>query len=454
MTNQGPFPPQPPAGGYGGYTPGPVPSEEPAAAPPYPAPGGGYPAPTNPYTAPNTWGATPDQQPAYGSQQYPDSAASSGPYYSAPQSPAPPAPAEWSAVAPPPGGQVPPGSVPLPPGFPTFGAPVGSPPAPPSNKSNNKPLIIGGVAVAVVAVLAIVGGVVLFSGGGGRDGGGGSAKAATTAYLKAISDGDAKTALKYVEPPASQLLLTDAVLKKQRQEAPISNATVLTSSEYGNTGTAKVSYRMGDRDVQGQLLLKKVDGTWQIDRGAIDIDLGRVDVPSLTAFGVDVSKQSTISVFPGPIDWGSGNPNYAVDTSTFEYPIKPGDFASAYSLDPKLSETGGAAVLGAVQAYLNNCATSKQTDAAKDKPGCGQQVFAYDAVDGTVAWTAPPVTLESLKPRFDVTEEGKIRIFTNVTWSATFRKRDNSTSTTQDPDLLVGNIDLSADPVVFTPDQP
>ena len=104
------------------------------------------------------------------------------------------------------------------------------------------PALIGGGAVLLVIVL-IAGIAIVKSVGGGGDTG--SPGATVKAYFAALQAGDAKKALSYgKEAPASTELLTDDVLRKQRELAPIKDLKIVSETD-GYMGSVHLTVTIG-----------------------------------------------------------------------------------------------------------------------------------------------------------------------------------------------------------------
>jgi hypothetical protein len=327
-----------------------------------------------------------------------------------------------------------------------FGQGPGGPP--PQKKRKALPWILAGVGVLVV--VAVIAGVAIFALGGSGGSAGTRADAVRT-YLTALSKSDSKGALAVMKTPTSTLLLTDEVLKKQRAEAPLTDIQI-TGDADNSYEPVKASYKIGNIDVQADFRVSGSNGDYKLDEGAADFDVSSIKgIPGLTAFGVDVSKQTKISVFPGPVDWGTSNSDLAVDTSQFEWPREPSSFNSAYTLKVALSDTGKKKIVDAVNGYVANCATSKQTIASTDKPGCQQSIFDFDAQPGTATWTVDPASVDDLEVRPKYDDPTNVDVSGTLRWTVAYRKKDNSPGTDSDTTPIYGSVDLSAATPVYTP---
>ncbi|GAA1459496.1 hypothetical protein GCM10009619_21100 [Williamsia maris] len=277
-----------------------------------------------------------------------------------------------------------------------------------------------------------------------------------TAYLQALSDGDAKKALSTIDEPGNTKLLTDDILKRQQAKAKIGDIKVVRSMTTSERAIVKATYNFGQRNADVDFRLTETDGDWKVEQGAIEIDLssGSIEKNKPTLFGVDVSGDSKAYVFPGPLEWGTSNKYIAAtDGKADDWPVGP--YSSYYpQLDFDISKDGNKAASIAVTAYLQYCAQSTQTDASVDKPGCEQEVFAFDALPGTVTWSDPrTMELSSLKLRYSgYTDSDAIAVSGSVPWQATYRSNRSPAPVTRSAtDYLSGDVDLSKDPPQFQP---
>ena len=276
------------------------------------------------------------------------------------------------------------------------------------------------------------------------------------AYLQALSDGNAKKALSEITAPGNTKLLTDDIVKRQQAKAKIGDIKVVDSTSAGGRATVKATYNFGQRNADVDFQLKKTDGDWKIDKGAIEIDLslGSIQKNKPTLFGVDVSSDSKAYAFPGPLEWGTANKYIAAkDEKADDWPVGP-SYGYFPQLDFDISEEGNKAASIAVASYPEYCSKSKQTDASVDKPGCDQRLFAFDAVPGTVTWSDPR-TMELSSIRFDYasySEDNEITVSGSVPWQATYRSNRNPAPVTEpSSEYLSGAVDLTQNPPRFQP---
>lgn len=320
------------------------------------------------------------------------------------------------------------------------------PPAP--AKKSYKWWFIGGGGLALLLIIGLVVGVAVAVTSGGS-GSSGSPEAVVQTYLDGLAAGDAKKALSVSVTPASEDLLTDEILKKQRAIAPITDIVVRKPDSAYTYATVNVTYKHGQKNVDEDVRVRKSGDDWKIDNGAIAVTLTSATdrVPGLTLFGKDVSNDTKVYVFPGPLVWGSTNTNVTpTDSKKDDYPLGPDSFYYA-SLSATLSETGRQTVTKALDAYLTNCATSTQPRASTDRPGCGQSTTS-SAQPGSVRWTKP-TDLSQLRIDLSYGDVGKARVSGSVTWGVSYTS-DSGPQTTTANDYMSGTVDLNAAQPTYT----
>ncbi len=250
---------------------------------------------------------------------------------------------------------------------------------------NRKPLII--TAIVTVAVLVVAGGFVgvLLSMRGDKNGDPNNEAAdVARAYLEALADGDAEAALKLsATQPASTELLTDEILKKQREKMPITDievkgAAAAEPNSDKRTTMVQVAAKFGGQRVEAKLPMIVADGEWKMGasfvEGSTDIMGSRISMPNLsgsdsdsdasatepadflTVFGKPMPKSRHFYVFPGYLEVGMSVPGVAVN----EVPPTTLDDVSPYTeyyLDAKysLSEAGKKIAGDTILAWVKKC---------------------------------------------------------------------------------------------------
>lgn len=377
--------------------------------PPPPAPAAGW-GPQQP--APHSSWTTPP------AQQQPQ------PWAAAPPAPAAGAPAQgWSSTPPQPSGW--------------STTPPGGPPAGP--KRNRRKLIIAAAGAAVLVAAAVFV-VPRFTGGaGGADL---SASETVTAYLEALSSGDAEKALSYSKSePANADLLTNDILAQQIAKMPISDIRILDDGEELagiGMGSVKVAVKFGEQLSDSTVRLSKVEETWKIDDAINKIDITSPSAAdeTLTIFGKEFKKGESFYVFPGFVDAGSSN-EY-IDVAA-ESPLLAGAvvyFRPTYTLNDKGAD--------AVSATMADAFAVCEKSNLLDPPGCPVKLNNYRALDGTVTWgkaDLSQLSASELSP-YDMT----VRVTGNVTIPVSYQLRDGGTDSGTAESIVFNTVDVTTSP--------
>ena len=329
-----------------------------------------------------------------------------------------------------------------PPAYPQPGGPMWG--APPPRRSRAKMWTIVGVVAALVVGGGVTAGVLIVGSG---DSGAGPDKV-VSAYLNALANGDAAGALKAGPPPGSTTFLTNEILAKQQAKAKITNIKVGQVEKQENEARVPVAYQFGSKNVDDDFFLRKTTGKWQLETTATGFDVSEVhDIPGLTLFGKPVQGKK-IFVFPGPLEFGSSNPDLTVtDKSSDDFATTPTDSVSPF-LDTGLSPAGRKKVVSAVGAKLIVCARVKTTEPAQ----CPQKVFDFEAVPGTATWRLASNVSRVLQANL---ENGlTVQVTGEMNWSVSYKAKDfdNKISVRHDTDetYISAQVDLSKSPPTCT----
>jgi hypothetical protein len=326
---------------------------------------------------------------------------------------------------------------PQPSGWPNT-VPGGEVAAPSSPGRKRRKLIVAAGAAVVLVIAAVV--VVPRIAGGGA--GGLSAAETVTAYLEALSSGDAEKALSYSKSePANTDLLTNEILGKQIAKMPISDIRILDDgAELANIGmgTVKVAVKFGDQLADSTLRLSKVEETWKIDDAINKIEIISPSAAdeTLTIFGKELKKGEAFYVFPGFVDAGSANEYLDV---TADSPLLAGGpvyFKPAY----ELNDEG----VDAVSTVMAEAFVACEKSNLLDPPGCPVKLNEYKAVDGTVTWGRADlrgVTMGELS-EYDLT----VRVSGSVTIPVSYQTRDGGTESGTAESSLFNSVDVSTSP--------
>jgi hypothetical protein len=346
------------------------------------------------------------------------------PWATSPQASGPGAPAQgWPSAPPQPSGWA--------------NTAPGGPPAGP--KRNRRKLIIA-VAAAAVLLAAAVFVVPRFTGGaGGADL---SASETVTAYLEALSSGDAEKALSYSKSePANADLLTNEILSKQIAKMPISDIRILDDGQELagiGMGSVKVAVKFGEQLSDSTVRLSKVEETWKIDDAINKIDITSPSAAdeTLTVFGKELKKGESFYVFPGFVDVGSSNEYIDVKA---ESPLLTG---AIFSFRPTytLNNEGADAVSATMADAFAECEKSNLLN----PPGCPVKLNNYRAVDGTITWGKADLSQLSLGElsQYDMS----VRVTGQVTIPVSYQLRDGGTDSGTAESIVFNTVDVSTSP--------
>lgn len=309
------------------------------------------------------------------------------------------------------------------PGYPThppqqWGAP--GYPAPPASPPRNRRRLILALAGAAIALILVVTGIVVVTSGGL-----GSATAGDTVktYLEALARGDAETALAQgINEPPDKTFLTDDVLKKQIAQAPITDIKIVESTD---TGKVHVLATFGDQMLDEVLYLKQdgEGGPWKLENAVLPVDFQKDSatgntglIDAITLFGTPIPKSGRPFVFPGPVDFGSSNPNVAITVVNPTYLL--GELAYGvnvnYSFD--VTDAGKQAINQAMLPVFAECAKSHELS----PPKCPQRAGVPGLVEGTADWIAP-TTLDDVDYFGSLDKQGKSTVMGKVRYTMTLR---------------------------------
>lgn len=203
-------------------------------------------------------------------------------------------------------------------------------------------------------------------------------------YLHALASGDAHKALGYLaKRPSDRMFLTDKVLKKANDLAPLTDISVPAAS--GSSGDVKASYKLGSKQVTTKFWVRSDSSTQpRIDKGAFttDIDDRATDVTK----SLNGAKLTTEDVELFPVAYKITSATKYIDFgSTAHFVVKPQDTDAFHTLKPELTSRGQRAFRKAVSASVTTCLASKKLDA-----GCGLKLSegtldGYTLKQGTVA---------------------------------------------------------------------
>jgi len=232
------------------------------------------------------------------------------------------------------------------------------------------------VLIGVVVLALIVGIVVIAtrsSGGGGGGGGGGNPPTPKVTlpevppnevvqnYLQALASGDAATALSHMVTPSDTTFLTNQVLAKSLELAPLTNISVTEGDP--ETTWVDATYSLGDQSVSMSFEVTISEDVYLLTNGTLKVDVSNIyrrDVGgSINGVSLEGAAVSSIELFPGTYQIELGNPLLVLSTDQFTV-TGPSDSA-VWDADYSLSEEAPAKIAAAARSRLRGCIAEKQT---------------------------------------------------------------------------------------------
>lgn len=348
---------------------------------------------------------------------------------------------------------------------PQTGAPQYQPPQPvPPKKGLPTGAIIGIIAGGVVLILLIVAGVIAIgaltsrgsSGGSGASnaspGAISSAPEAVEEYLTALSEGDAERAGAFVDATSGNTLLTDEVLAKSNELAPITNIVVdeETTGDDDMEMVVSATFDVGDETVSRTFLVWHYSDEWQIFDGLVNISLSAFDGLDATVNGVEVDSDST-QAFIGTYQIGLGIEQFTLSGDTDTFTLMTDESVEAlYELQPTLTTEATEEFRTLVTASLTECVamTSLATPCGLDVTGPLSD--GAMPVDGTIQRTLTAdgqATLKKLKPESSYDNPTVVSTYDYIQINTTVEADLNGERVTGDlmlgGDLLKPTVDFS-----------
>jgi hypothetical protein len=297
------------------------------------------------------------------------------------------------------------------------------------------------VVITIVTVVALVGGgittaVVATSGpdAPGPD-------SVVQGYLTALSDGDAAGALKLGPKPPSRTFLTHDILVKQQAVSKIRNVKLGDVDVFGDDASVPVTYMFGSKSVDTDFSLRKTSGHWKLTATVVSVDVGDISsLPELTLYGKPVTR-STIDVFPGPLQFASGDPDFGItNDQADDFATDPDDY-SYVSLEASLSASGKKRVETAIRTKLTACSKVKTLEPSD----CPQSDYPYgDVVPGSVVWKLTG-DMHDVDYEIDYETPTLVDVSGETDWSVTYRYKDWDDTVATSHDEAVGYIDGTVD---------
>ena len=263
--------------------------------------------------------------------------------------------------------------------------------------SKTKILLIIGAAALAVILIAVIAVVVATRDQSSTQGGAGGQQSnpsqtgasrpsdAVSAYLQALSAGDATTALSYAADPApTGPLLTNEVLAASLQREPLTGIDVPVIEDQ-NAKSVSATYTLGNSAVSESFDVVKVGDVWKISRAVKDLDISFIVNGSLPVKinGVKVSEDS-VAVLPGSYAFTTGLPHVSYGSKNVVLVKSPYVEADTYQIQSQLTKAGKKAVISATEKSFNKCLQQHSLSPSN----CPQKFNSkYKYNKSTITWT-------------------------------------------------------------------
>lgn len=198
-------------------------------------------------------------------------------------------------------------------------------------------------------------------------------------YLTALSEGDAETALEYVDPYDYDELLTAEVLQASLELGAIDDIEVGEETEGASGSSAvPVTFTVGGESVSREFEVYEYSDEWQIIDGLVLIStLSGFDGLGLTINGAEAPE--TAYVFPGTYELALATDAFTFSGGTSVFRIATDDDTEAlWDVRPELSESGVETFRSLVSASLEECLAMKTLSTP-----CGMDVTGIDLSGAT-----------------------------------------------------------------------
>lgn len=246
------------------------------------------------------------------------------------------------------------------------GQPYGAPPSAPPKKKLPVWLFI----VIGVVVLALIGGGIFWA--TSRGGGGGTTPTPTEItptvqpdevvqeFMQDLADGNSAAAIALMQtPPTDPTFMTDAVLAKSAELAPITNITA-TRADVSSDWVA-VSYNLGDQPASTSFQTVQSGDGYVIANATLKVDVTDIykfaHTATLNGVPLDGTMVSSVELFPGVYQVDLGSDYLALSTDQFTVSGPTSD--SSWTADYVLADGAQAKIAAAVHAKLKACLAAK-----------------------------------------------------------------------------------------------
>jgi len=293
------------------------------------------------------------------------------------------------------------------PAAPVYDPAVTQAPAAPPRKGLSTGAILGIVGGGLVLLIALIVGGVFAVGaavGSAAGGGGGNVEEVAEAYLTAIADADAETALSYLDETATPgPLLTDEALAVSQKLAPITDIVIGEPDITNDWGTVPVTYSLGDTAVSAELSVYRHSDDWKVSIGTGELSLYQFEGLEPTINGIAIEGEYA-DAFPGAYEYGVAVDGFAVEGETIVLVTAPGEYPDASGMEVALTPEAAETFRQAVAAAVDGCVAATTLEA-----GCGLAVpgtlsDGTQLTDGTLTRSLSAETraeIAALEPELD-----------------------------------------------------
>lgn len=225
------------------------------------------------------------------------------------------------------------------------------------------------------------------------------------AYLTALADGDAETALSLVTlgPNKTDTLLTHEMLAASLKLAPISEVSVKETPSTSGVIDVPATFTLGDRAVAHVFRVADIsDEGWRVTNGTFLVELPYLQGLAPTVNGVEASG-GIITLFPGGYQLGLGQRSFTLPESKEAIlAVETADFRELSAAQPQLTDEAQSEFRSLVRASLEECNSLKTLTTP-----CGMELndvrlpADHFPVEGSVTRTLTPegsAALDALKP--------------------------------------------------------
>lgn len=228
---------------------------------------------------------------------------------------------------------------------------------------------------------------------------------AVEAYLTALSEGDAESALSLVEAPSDTTHMTQEVLEASLQIAPISEISVSEIGEVGEFSVSEevtASFTVGEEEVTHRFRVTTDDDgeSWALD-AAVTITEPSAGSLDVTVNGEEFATSDAYVFFGAAYELDLAQDNFTFGEDSVIYATD--SYLSTSGLEVTLTDEATDTWRQLILDAIDECVSSNEREV-----GCGldlpEEVSGDEVVEGTVERSLPSSTqqeLDALSPQPD-----------------------------------------------------